>query len=683
MINMSGTTALNNVEQLADRYKAIPRIDETGPKKGYNGPLMTVKGIKWRIVHLIACIIGLLPIVLSLAGTEIPQWMISVGFGFVVPGGGFMATGGALTMPIGVLFCLWLWRKKGMFLLERYGSSVGVIGFWILGAIAGLLVLIQGTPIDFLFGIKPYWWGYILTIVVALYHFGNYELRTRELYKRLAATREHRVKNFDVTMKELDDIMENYHDDSPRELTEEQLRGMRHLFQASTRKFGDLEGFGKKGRHLMGYQYLFSVVGMTYMMMQQKYTPNFHGYLKYSREFLLDAVTDPRTCSYWAKQSLLGYWKWNTDPIIHSNVMLSGWLMPMLASFEECFQDDKYQKDGSLTFKPAAKKPIEHPYSAKAVNKALYDQYHSKMYPYMYIPCEPHLAFPVCNSYGVEGMLIYDRIHGTHYMADIFDDLYDNMAQEFTEIEGSMALRRQYTFGLRHLPASQLGKGYDPMADVQNYLQYAALFPGLCKRAYAFIRRDHIELRDGVVYIKGKKWEEVFDMATQSLNPALAIAMLEIVAAEYGDTEVVEGLKKAEEIYLTRSKDPKVVRWENVPLVISAWLHFAHMARKGDWTDIILRGMPESAKIGPYLDDCKFPEVLVAKAASDGADLDLVLYNGEEPGEQMIKIARLQPNANYKIKDMNYSFTADKEGTAEIKVNLDGRTQLHIVPAAA
>ena len=677
---MESVMEKTNVELLRDRYTKIPRIEETGPQKGFNGRRMTAKAIRWRLLHALACVIGFLPLVLSIAGVKIDQWMIAVGFGLLVPGGGFMAAAGALTMPLGLFICFWLWRKRAMRFLMIHGSVLMIFGLWLLGALGGLLVLIRGMPIDFLFSISPYWWGYILAVVACVVHFGDYELKVRKLYKRMADAREFRIEHFDETIQELEDVMAKYEPDPVRELTEDQLRAERYLLEATVREQGDFSGFDKKGRMLMDNRYQFSVVGMSLMVLQSKYMPNFHGYLKTAREFLINAVTDPRTCGYWAKTSLYGYWKWNPNPINHSNVMLSGWLLPMVTSFEEQFQDDKYEEDGSITFVPFADKAYKYPYSAKGIVEALYKQLHDKIYPYMYIPCEPHLAFPTCNSYGLLGMLIYDRIHNTHYMADIFDDLYDNLSSEFTEVEGTMALCRQYIFGLRHLPASQLGMGYDPMADVQNYLHYSILFPGYTKRNYAYVRKHHLEIRDGVTYIKGRKWEEVFDMATQSFNPALTIAMLKITAAEYGDTEVVDGLQKAMDMYLEPSKDPKVLKWKNVPVVVSAWLAFASLQRKGDWADIILRGTPESAKTGPILAECKFPEVMVAKAHSTGDDLDLVLYNGEDPGEQALRIERLRPKAEYSIDSIGFRFTSDDNGAADITVALDGRTPLHIVP---
>jgi hypothetical protein len=660
----------------------VPRIEETGPQKGYNGRRMSRRGTAWRLVHAAACVLGLLPLILRIAGVPVAQWIIAVGFGLIVPGGGFMATGGVISMLLGVGLCFWLWPKRGMRILDIYGSVVGIFGLWFVGALGGLLAMIHGTPVDFLFALSPYWWGYILAVGSAVVLFGGYERRVHKMYRQMDEARKTRVDTLDDALRELDEITDNYRDDTPRELTEDQLRAERYLLEAAVRDFGDFEKFDHfKIPVLTDNRYQFSGVGMALMVLQGKYLPNFHGYLKHAREFLIHAVTDPRTCGYWAKTSLYGYMKWNPNPINHSNIMLSGWMLPMITSFGEQFGDRQFEQEGALKFQPFADKPEQtYNYSAKGVVEALYKQLSGGMYPYMLIPCEPHVAFPTCNSYGFLGMMIYDRDHGTHYMEDIFDDLYDNMTSEFVEIEGSITLRRQYIFGLRHLPASQIG--YDPMADVQNYLHYAPLFPGLCRRAYALIRKHSLEIRDGVAYIKGKKWEEVFDMASLSFNPALVLAQLQMVATEFGDTEMVDGLRRAEDIHLVRSKDPKVLKWQNVPVVTSALLSFAHLARKGDWSDIILRGPSEAAKTGPILAGCAFPDVMVAKASSSGDDLDLVLYNGEDPGEQSLRIERLKPGAAYKIVGADASFNADALGAAEITVNLDGRTPVHIVPAA-
>jgi hypothetical protein len=271
--------------------------------------------------------------------------------------------------------------------------------------------------------------------------------------------------------------------------------------------------------------------------------------------------------------------------------------------------------------------------------------------------------------------MIYDRDHGTHYCEDFWEELYDNVCSEFIEIDGSMALRRQDQYGLRHLPASQIG--YNPMADVQNYLHFLPIFPGLARRCYAQVRKHELVIRDGAAHLKQTPWEKIIDLFTFKPSPALQIATLSMTAAEYGDAEMVAALRKTEKLHLSRSLEPDSFRFKDVNSLTVAYLAFARLCRKGYWSDVILRGMPETAKTGPLLAECAYPDVIPAKACSSGEDLDLVLYNGGAPGEQAVKLARLQPGATYTING-GRAFTADGGGGAALTVYLDGRTPLHI-----
>ncbi len=657
-----------NVELLADQFRAVPRIEETGPLKGHNGPIASRKALKWRIIHAVMCVLGLLPTLLYLCGVHVSQKLIAVGYGLLVPGGGFIACGGPITILVGLVFTFYLWRKVGMKFLEFRGSILLLIAFWVIGALGGLLA--RGC----------WFWGWIVAIITALLFFGSYELRVKKIYEIMDKARAERLPIQDEAVAELDRILaETPSEDGPRELDEEQLKAVRYILEASVRENGDFSKFDNFKRPVLtDNRYQFSVVGMTLMLLQGKYLQNFHGYLAQARRFLINAVTDPRTCAYWKKLNLVGYLRWNPDPIYRANIMLSGWMLPMITSYGEQLGDRRFEEEGALKFRPFEKDlSRSYNYSSRDCVEVLHRQYNNQEHPYMLIPCEPHLEFPTCNSYGLLGMLIYDKDHGTHYCSDFFERLYEIFKHEFVEIEGSIPIRRQDIFGLRHIPESSIS--YDPMADIQNYLHYAPVFPGLAKRDYALVRKTALEIRDGVTYIKGKKWEEVFDLATMSFNPSLILSQLEMVANEYGDTEIVNGLRNAESIYLERSKDPKILKYKNVPVVVMAYFVFAHLSKKGDWQDIILRKTSDAALHGPILTDCRFPQVMVAKAYSSGNDLDLVLYNGEEAGEEIIRIERLQPNAIYRIEGTERTFSADAEGCANLSIFLDGRTPLHIV----
>jgi hypothetical protein len=74
---------------------------------------------------------------------------------------------------------------------------------------------------------------------------------------------------------------------------------------------------------------------------------------------------------------------------------------------------------------------------------------------------------------------------------------------------------------------------------------------------------------------------------------------------------------------------------------------------------------------------------MVARAFSDGNDLQLVLYPGAEASSQQIRVDRLRPNAKYLMRNGDeHPFAADNAGSASLDVYLHGRTPVHIVPVA-
>jgi hypothetical protein len=95
----------------------------------------------------------------------------------------------------------------------------------------------------------------------------------------------------------------------------------------------------------------------------------------------------------------------------------------------------------------------------------------------------------------------------------------------------------------------------------------------------------------------------------------------------------------------------------------------------------VLNPTPASALTGPILDDVSYPDVLVARAISDGDDLRLVLRPGRENSSQILQLARLQPNRRYQVAgSTTETLVADARGRAELAVVLSGRTEIRLVP---
>lgn len=99
---------------------------------------------------------------------------------------------------------------------------------------------------------------------------------------------------------------------------------------------------------------------------------------------------------------------------------------------------------------------------------------------------------------------------------------------------------------------------------------------------------------------------------------------------------------------------------------------------------MITKGAPENVVKGPLLDSVPFPDVLVSKAYSqDGESLDLVLYPGKEGGKFKLGFNRLIPGEAYTVDGAGVQVQAEKDGSANVEVQIDGRTALKLVMGAS
>jgi hypothetical protein len=91
---------------------------------------------------------------------------------------------------------------------------------------------------------------------------------------------------------------------------------------------------------------------------------------------------------------------------------------------------------------------------------------------------------------------------------------------------------------------------------------------------------------------------------------------------------------------------------------------------------------------GPWLDDVRYPDVLVASCHADAAGgLNAVLYPGREtsghanntPTEHSVVVGGLCPHALYKVKGARVThICSGSQGRARLRVPLCGRTTLRL-----
>lgn len=104
--------------------------------------------------------------------------------------------------------------------------------------------------------------------------------------------------------------------------------------------------------------------------------------------------------------------------------------------------------------------------------------------------------------------------------------------------------------------------------------------------------------------------------------------------------------------------------------------------RRAGLRDLVRYGEPEAWATGPRLADAAYPEVLVARAVTDGQALDAVLHPGAGPGRTRVRVDRLRPGRRYAVRGaVEHGMTAAEDGTALLTLDLHGRTELRVVPA--
>jgi hypothetical protein len=163
----------------------------------------------------------------------------------------------------------------------------------------------------------------------------------------------------------------------------------------------------------------------------------------------------------------------------------------------------------------------------------------------------------------------------------------------------------------------------------------------------------------------------------------MALAMTALAAREHGDAEVAEAILRAFDEGFDRRMEGGVLHYERSSTIVNVVVLLSRLLRTGDWRNMLLAGPPAEIHRGPILAEAAYPDVLVAKARSDGERLSLVLYPDAGTRREWLGVKRLAPRRRYEMRTGGgtTSVVADAWGEARFEVLLDGRTQVDLVPA--
>lgn len=457
------------------------------------------------------------------------------------------------------------------------------------------------------------------------------------------------------------------------ELTEDQLAIARFALDRALQPVAEFNGYDKIEQfQTSSIRYQVTVNGSALTALQYAHTPAFHGYLSQAQRNTI-AKWQERICwAFWSKESLWGHLRYNPDPIPRDDIMVSGWLGFLIAGYTTTTLDQRYTAPGSISFRHP--RGMRYDYDLHSLTEVLARNFTAS--PYGLFPCEPNWIYALCNGFGVLPLPIHDRLYDTDYARRVLPAFRKGFENEFLTVDGrTIGLRSKWT-GLT-VPAMT-----SVLSDASVIWQLYPIFPDIARRQWAILREEFISLdADGGLNAKLAGWDNI-DTGNYRRSNVSALLWLQAAATELGDTEVA----RAAATTIGRDAEPVtqdgVKRYAAVSAQSNLGLLLAATGRPDAHYDRVNTGLPKPWATGPILEQAPYPDVLVARAVTDGVALDLVLRPGTVPGRRRLGLTRLRPGGRYRVTGaVEREITADQLGRTTLHVDLDQRRAIAVQPA--
>lgn len=464
------------------------------------------------------------------------------------------------------------------------------------------------------------------------------------------------------------------HDESVIESSDEDLGVQRFLLDLALQPLNEWRGYDhieQLGGSALRYQ--LNSIGYALALAQLTRTPAFTGYLAEAQRNAIRRMCDRRVWGYWAIENLVGYGRWNPDPIEWNNVMYTAYFGMMLGLYETLNDDPLFSQPGALPLHWKGDKVFHYDFQriAEAIQRNMLARPHSPQYP-----CEPHLIYPMCNTFAFNSLLMHDRLHGSAFTGDLVDRVRNVYHQDgWRRQDGRWVPGRIENTRIQILPTSI---AHDA---VMAFWLHAAM-PDLGSATWQMLRERFLPVRDGRLALHGQWWDRVdFGNYNLARGDTFTRAMLMHTARELGDETVAQSIEQSLEQRRRILWQYGARRFANVSVMGNGIYAMARFGRASGMADLIHGRIPDAWRHGPLLVDAAYPDVLVARAVSDGAGLSLVLKPGMQPVSTHLGLARLQPGRRYRVLGAEQGqIQADTQGKATLPITLQQRLALEITP---
>jgi len=460
------------------------------------------------------------------------------------------------------------------------------------------------------------------------------------------------------------------------ELTPEALALQRFLLDRALQPVEQFNGFDELDQFREGaprYQISFSSYALS--VGSYAHTPAFRGYMTEAQRRFGLKMQDHHVWGYWRLENFWGRLHLDPDPVAkNNNIMWTGYYAALIGMAETANREVQFSRPGSIDLHHPRGKTFTYDYAALCDN--LVGNFQGT--DYTLFPCEPGWTYPVCNNYGAIGLICHDRLHGTDYWSRVADTYRRRLESEFIRPDGNIVSIRHTYLGLGVTPLTSPM----PIALAAYYLN--AMFPDIARRSYEIVRDPAFRFGDDGIDVNFGLWDKI-DFGNYRPSLLASYAVLAGTAREHGDDEVADALIARLDQTQPLVVEDGVGHYEGRSMGAHSTLYLARAGRANALHDLVQVGMPEPWRSGPVLEDATYPDVLVARAVSDGADLSLTLDPGRAAGlRTTIGVGQLRPGTRYTSTGaVEHAVVAGPDGTARLTIDLPGRTRVRLVPADA
>jgi hypothetical protein len=636
---------------------APPRTPEFATPLRAFGPLTRSRLRRLGLVYLVMFTFGIgLALFATAPGTQ------AFGLGLAFPGGGFLhyLAGGAGGIAVhlacaALTFVLFVF---GLLLWFGTGNQAAPVVVWIGGALAAAAMGHAHTFAG----------SWLVVSGLAGVTFGGAWFGHRRLLAGKLARREQRRASVGTCVPPATAL-----DISGRpavaELSADDLAALRYALDRALQPIDEFNGFDFIDQ-FQPSAVRYQINNLGYALSFANYTrlPAMRGYLVDAQRRLIEKKKQHRVWKYWALESLWGNFRHEPNPMARDNVMYSGWYAAQIGLFEAATGDFSCAEPGALTLRSANGTEYVNDFHTLAATLAE----NERNSEFCLFPCEPNWIYPLCNNQAALGLRLHDRLHGTHYWRDVEAQYRRRLEQEFIDVDGHLVLLRSTRTGLT-IPGLQ-SSSEDAIAAFWMH----PLFPDIAARLWEIARSELFRSTGaGLELLPLKPW---LDAGNYRFNTAYALGALGMAARELGDDDAAQAIRGAID-ELDTARHGGVLSYPGC----STWSHTfmlnMRVGRANGLSDLVNEERPAAWRDGPYIDDAPYPEVLPARAVSDGAALEAVLYPGAAGGRFDVTLAGLRAGVGYRLDGcIDETTTADADGRLRLAVELDVRREIRVAP---